>query len=94
MAEQLDLTTPETKPTNSFYKVERISFDWPAKIISISLVGQNGEAKSHSYTGTTAQTLMIALNKVDLSVLSLHKRILNRLITDGVISGTVSGVPD
>lgn len=92
--EQLDLTTPETKPSNTYYRVERISFDWPAKVIHVQLKGQTGEVKSHTYAGVTAETLMIQLNKLDLSAISLHKRILNRLIADGVIGGTVSGVPD
>jgi hypothetical protein len=37
---------------------------------------------------------MAALNKADLSSNSLQKRVLQKLIDDGVIPGTVSGAPD
>lgn len=93
--EQLDLTVPETKPAVTTYLVERMTLDWTAQRIDIGLVAPNtGEKKVFSYTDSTATTLMRALNKVDLSVKSLQRRILERLAADGLLGGTVSGTPD
>ena len=59
------------------------------------LVGDNGEVKEISYNENNgALALMITLNKVDLSAKSLHKRLLEKLIADGHLAGTVSGIPD
>lgn len=45
-------------------------------------------------TGTTTADLITALNKANLSVKSLERRILERLQTDGRIgTGTISGTP-
>ena len=94
MAEQCTLTTPETSPTNTYWSVASLSLDWPNARVDIRLKGTNGESKHHSYNGTIATTLMVALNKANLSITSLHARILQRLVTDGVIAGTISGVVD
>lgn len=92
--EQIDLTSPEIKPSNTYYRVERLTLDWPAKAIYVQLKGTNGEAKSFSYSGDIAQILMIALNTANLSIKSLHRRIMERLVTDGLIDGTISGAVD
>lgn len=92
--EQANLTTPEVKPTNTHWKIERVLLDWSTEAIHVSLTGANNEAKFHSYHGNTATTLLRQLNIANLAGQSLHKRILNRLITDGIISGTVTGAPD
>lgn len=92
--ETLALTTPETKPSNTGYKVVRLLLDWESALIRIELKGVNGEIKTHDYAGATATTLMNQLNTMNLSTQSLQKRILNRLISDGVLTGTVTGSPD
>jgi hypothetical protein len=92
MAETLTITTPP--PQQTTWRVNELHFNWSAASIQIGLIGTNGEAKHHSYSGATATTLMNTLNKADLSNNSLHKRTLNRLITDGVIAGTIAGSPD
>jgi hypothetical protein len=38
--------------------------------------------------------MMISLNKVNLSVKSLHRRVIEQLINDGKLDGTISGSPD
>lgn len=94
--EQADLTVPY-KPDPSqttFLKVEALSLDWPDQIIEIRVGDGNGISRRFSYTGDTAKQFMIALNKANLSGNSLQRRILSRLIADGKLSGTISGVPD
>jgi hypothetical protein len=58
------------------------------------LVGENGLEKLCQWDGATADTLIIALNKANLTTISLEKRVLNQAVTDGKLSGTISGSPD
>ena len=96
-AEQVDLTTPITKPTTNYYRVVLLTLDWDAAYIAIRLKGQNGEFLDFIYRDelplTEATTLMTTLNTANLSTNSLHKRILNKLVADGKLAGTVSGTP-
>lgn len=95
MAEQVDLTTPIDRGTISNYQVGALLLDRQASRIDIRLFDPGtGETANFSYEGQIALDLMIALNKLDLSTTSLHKRIMNRLIADGKIDGTVSGTPE
>jgi len=95
--EQLDLTNAETTPAinTTFYRVVFLLFNWraPAEIM-IHLEGTNGEIKQFRYEGAAATALMITLNKANLSTISLQKRVLQKLVADGLIAGTVSGAPD
>lgn len=90
--ETLSITSPP--PQQTTWRVNEVYFNWDAQSIQIGLKGTNGEAKHHTYSGTTAQSLLVALNKANLSTTSLHRRIIDRLVSDGVIAGTVSGSPD
>lgn len=93
--EQLDLTTPLTTPNVTYYRVTRVYMDFPAAFIKIDLVDTNSRELTHTYTNSTATTFMVALNKANLSVKSLHRRIIERLQADGVLpAGTISGSPD
>ena len=92
--EQCDLTIPITPTTLANYQVTRLLLDWYGQFIEITLRGSNGEVKTHTYSGSIALTLIRQLNTANFSTISLHKRIMNRLVTDGVITGAVSGSPD
>ena len=98
MAEQVNLTAPITPPTLSNYKVEKLDLDLgqveALAEIFILLRGTNGGVFIYRYSGATARTLILQLNVVNLSTTSLQKRILQRLIADGVLSGTITGTPD
>lgn len=95
MAEQCDLTTPDQAQAGTiFYKVALLALDWENKRIKVVLVGGNGLRKSVSYEGATAEAMLIALNKANLSLKSLHKRILGRVVADGNLTGSISGTPD
>lgn len=97
MAEQIDLVTPETKPVNPTYHLERLTIDVDAQTIFVQLKGANGEAVSKVYDKTTTPTasaLLHTLNTANFSgPTSLVRAIYNRLIADGVFAGSVSGVP-
>ena len=92
--ELLNLTTPETGPSITNWQVITVRFGWVEQRIDIVLLGTNGEQRAFAYTGSEATTLMKALNKVDLSVKSLQRRILERLVSDGKFAGTILGSPD
>ena len=97
MSERVDLIVAETHPSNTQYVVERLTLDWDAGFIYIQLKGVNGEAKSvvyNSQTTPTGTTLMVNLNKANLTIRSLNQRIFDRLITDGHLVGTVKGIVD
>ncbi len=96
MAEQLDLTNPEVKPqvVTSFYQVVYLQLNWLGETVLIRLRGQNDEIKQFTYEGAEAVQMMKTLNTANLTTNSLQKRVLNKLVADGKISGTVSGSPD
>lgn len=87
--------TPSTPVTVTGYRVLRLILDWGLKLIEVKLRHPLGHEVNASYEGTEAEALMIGLNKADLSTNSLHRRILQRLMTDGKIeNGSVTGTPD
>lgn len=103
MAQILSLTTPipgVTPPTVTGYEVIRFLIERkPVARISIVLDDNTGNRILAEYSdangGTTAATLISALNTANLSVKSLQQRILERLAADGKIpAGTVTGTPD
>jgi hypothetical protein len=94
MAETLDLTTPIVPPSRASYTVKRLNLDWPNAAIQIWLIGSDGIEVYAEYIGAQATTLLIAFNKVNLSVKSLQRRVLEQLVTDGKLpAGTVTGAP-
>jgi hypothetical protein len=103
MAEDLTLDNPvEVDPGATKFRVTLVHMDWEAQQIILRLrevnagaIVEDGKTVSHTYSGTDATSLMVALNKVNLSTKSLHRRIIERLQADGVLgTGTISGTPD
>lgn len=94
MAEAITVTTPPAPAVSHDYQVVYLGLDWEDAQIAIKLRDTNGKKIGHNYRGATALTLMRALNTANLSLKSLHRRVLERLVADGVIGGTISGVPD
>lgn len=94
--ETITLTSPEVQPqiVTADYRVRRLVLDVEAPAIIIQVRGTNGEAKEFSYQGATAQALLQALNTANLTTKSLQRRILEKLIADGKLVGTVTGTPD
>src|SRR6185436_20079253 len=97
--EQLDLTSPqayavrvESTVETTSYRVASLLLDWDKALIVVTLVDSRGVIIIANYKGAPATSLMIGLNKANLSSNSLHKRVLNQLATDGKLpAGTVSG---
>ena len=90
--EQLDLSVPISI---SSYRVIGLNLDWKGSTITIFLESvTTGQQTVYLYQKDEAQNLMITLNKMDLSVKSLQRRILEKLVADGHLTGTVSGSPD
>ena len=63
-------------------------------VVTATLIGLNGEKMTYTWRGATADANIIALNKMNLSTITLNKRIMNLLISDGVLPGTATGVAD
>jgi len=95
MAEQLDLTTAIVPPTRTTYTFGRLVLDLEAQYILAVVRGSDGVEVKGEWTGATAVALLTALNTANLSAgLSLVKRVLQKLVTDGKLpAGTVSGSP-
>jgi hypothetical protein len=107
--EELTLTTPEVTPevVKNKYHVVLFSMDHEAVamaapppamsepgVVRITLKDNLGGTLTHQYVGKTAIDFIKFINTANFTTNSLHKRILQRLTTDGIIVGTVSGTPD
>ncbi len=97
MAEQLDLTTPETfgAPASiTYWRIDELHlYKSEAKVV-IALVGTNSEKRTFTFTGALATAYIVALNKRNATVTSNEKWTLNQLVSNGYLAGTVSGNPD
>ena len=108
MAERLTLTVPVTPtgPQIRDYAVWALYLGRGEGIILITVEDNNlvrrtyrysdGEdAQGNSAPGTTLVTTRLrALNRMNLSTNSLEKRLLEQLIADGRLVGSVTGTPD
>jgi hypothetical protein len=101
MAEEVTLPAPVTVARTK-WTISKLVVDVAGEQITVELAGDDGEILVAYYpTPTPLQrpgqpsgaALISTLNTVNLSTQSLVKRILNRLIADGYISGTVTGTP-
>ena len=86
--EQLEVTVVQT------YQISSILLDWTNSTIEITLTDNTNKQLVCLYNGAVATSLMIGLNTANLSVKSLHKRIMERLLVDGKLpNGTLIGTP-
>src|SRR3954469_5043042 len=101
MPEDMVLASPEVIPqiTTATYRLVGLSLDWERTTILVRLRGANGETKAFTYGGndpgtspaakTKALNLMTALNTANLPIKSLQRRVLEQLIADGLLLGTI-----
>ena len=107
MAERIDLTAPDkTHPGTPNYRVGGLWLDWDGRNFYVVLIGDNGVERQETYRdgedemgndlegSTIATDRMKALNRSNLSTKSLQKRIMEMLIADGRLTGSISGNPD
>lgn len=105
MAERIDLTTPAstTQWRVRSLLMERglfptsaggISLNTAESLIQVGLIGDGGRTLTHTWKGGPADADIVALNKLNLTTNTLNKRILDKLISDGVIVGTTAGSAD
>lgn len=94
MAEQLVLTGPETTPPVFEYQIHILSLDRTLGRVVISVKGNNGSLKTFKYEGNQGANMIKAINKGNFTVNSLHKQMLEKLVADGYLSGTVTGQPE
>lgn len=97
MAERIDLQTPyvpDPRQATSF-TIWRLDLNWRDAIVGIYLRdNQSGVVRTFSYSGQEATNMMVSLNKMNLSVKSLHRRVIEKLINDELLDGTIEGTPD
>jgi hypothetical protein len=94
--EQYALTTPivPTGPATTTYTVRRIVLAWDEQLIQITLRDNNNDQITHVYQGSAATALMVALNKANLTIKSLQRRVIEQLVADGKLpAGSVTGSP-
>lgn len=102
MAARIDLTTPTPdRPGINNWQVVLLIKDRENRRLTIKLMADNGERFGHVYDDThlangtlTGFDLMIIMNKRDYTTISEEHQILQQLIDDGHIDGTVSGEAD
>jgi hypothetical protein len=97
--EKLQLTTAVvTTTTLSDYEIAGLFLGWRQKVILIHLVGTNGERKEEriedTETNPEATNLMKALNTANLTIKSLHRRVMEYLINNRGYAATVTGTPE
>jgi hypothetical protein len=94
--ELVTLTTPQTQTATSC-SVNYLGLDLAANRIIVEVtLSPTGAKTSKVYDATTTPTgaaLLTSLNRGNFSVNSLIRAVYARLSTDGVCTGTVSGVP-
>lgn len=85
--EQVDIT-PVQPPSVTNYKISSLTIT--PSVIDITLADNAGGTVTHTYAD---QAMVQALNTANLSVKSLNRRLMERMIADGKIAGTISGTP-
>lgn len=90
MAELITTTIPATVTS---LRVSKLHLNVDSDSIYIELKG-SGQSHSFSYVGQEAATMMQALNKANLTIKSLHRRVMEKLLADGKLTGLIEGLPD
>lgn len=104
MGERLDLSAPTSGRSGiTSYEVMTLVKDRPARRVAVQLLADNGDTLLHVWDDDTLATgvgngmeLMRVMNRRNYSGSndSEQRQILNQLVTDGVIVGTISGTHD
>lgn len=103
MAEILNLTVSETAPATTTWRIARLCLDVDTPSIKVDLVSNTNKTFTWRLVPTTvvpASTIIQGLSFINqgkfkaLQGKSLHRWLLDRMISDGIFAGTVSGIVD
>ena len=101
MPEIFIASTPvQADPGATMFRIASILLAWDRSYIEIVLrewdgTQFTGRQITAIYEDAVARNILQAFNKVNLSTISLHHRVMARLIADGKVpAGTASGNPD
>jgi hypothetical protein len=106
LAEELTLTTPVVKTATKFRIISILMRTEVPPVIpgagtppktgqmTIELVDDNDKPYTHQYYGDEALNYIKYINTANFTTKSMHRRLLEKLSTDGVLPGTVSGTPE
>jgi hypothetical protein len=86
------LTTP-VQQLSKDYQIVSLYLNWVTSHIEITLQASDGSMPVFKYDGDIAKNILSLLLTANLTLNSLHKRILKRLNDDGLLVGVISGVP-
>lgn len=104
--ERITLTTPITRPSVPEYRLRALTLyvgdagttvDDRVDVDLDPIQATSGSpddvlpTRRESYGGATANTIILQINKANLTTRSLQQRIFDRLIADGRLAGTVTG---
>lgn len=93
MPEQIDVTVPVgAVPGTPSFRVSSLMVNYDTGTMLVDVVGvPDGRHLSFQYDNM--QATIAALNTANLTVKSLARRILEKLVADGKLPGTISGAP-
>lgn len=98
MPEMLTLAVP--LPATSTLRIADVDLNVRGSLIRIVFAEwaggawvENGREIIATWSGAPAESLILALNVANLSVKSLHRRVMEQAITDGKLAGAISGTP-
>lgn len=94
--ESVNLTTPIVRPSTTSCTIDELHLYTTGRRIVVDLICVNGNPISKQYDAFSTPTGATLLNQLNTSNNSagnsLIRKVYTRLITDGVISGTITGV--
>lgn len=94
MAEKLDLTTPQTFPSITEWKMVRIDKNRKERYLLLVAESNTGVEKERLIKGLEAMTVMRVLNTANNQIKSEERRALEYMRDQGDFAGTISGAPD
>lgn len=94
MAEVLTLTVAETPPSMTTWAVSKLVLDVDAGVIAARLKSNTGAMFFYREQDADTLAAIVALNKANLTIKSLQRRLLERISAKGAKVGSVSGTVD
>lgn len=102
MAEQIILTSPVLKPSQTSVTLDRVTIDYTAQSVLVQWIANTGEGGSLAYltpplVGSPQQSgaaLIALINGGNFAAQSLAKTLMKRVQSDGALAaGSITGTP-